>query len=365
MSSVPHLTIDLGAIAANYKILQKRAAPALTAAVMKANAYGLGAFEISKTLYRHGCQTFFVAYFAEALVVRAAVPDAEIVVFHGLAKNEFHEARAKNIVPVLNSLAAIDAYTLFAKSQNEVLPAYIHIDTGMNREGLPPDELAQLIASPHKLNGLAVKAWMSHLACAEQFDKPMTIEQLGRFQAALEKLPPAPACLCNSSGLFWGPAFTFDLVRPGSALYGINPTPNGTNPMHDVIELKAPILQIRNVDTGMTVGYGATHRIGHKSRIATLVLGYADGYMRTLSNRGQVKIGDFLAPVVGRISMDLITVDVGALPLELVQPGMTATVIGRHRPIDAVALEANTIGYEILTGLGSRFERVYKTAEAS
>jgi alanine racemase len=365
MPSVPQLIVDLAALTANYGILRARAAPALTAAVIKADGYGLGAVEIGKALYQAGCRTFFVAHLEEAVPLRAALPKAEIAAFNGLAENECDEARAYGITPVLNSLGAIESFTAYAKRRDEKLPAYIHIDTGMNRLGLPPDELSRLIASPYMLKGLAIKAWISHLACAEEFEKPMTIEQQGRFKAALAQLPPAPACLCNSSGIFWGQDYHFDMVRPGAALYGINPTPNNPNPMRDVIELRAPILQIRDVDTGMTVGYGATHRITRKGRIATLALGYADGYMRSLSSRGQVKIGNFLAPVVGRVSMDLITVDISTLPAESVSVGTMATVIGAHRPVDALALEAGTIGYEILTNLGARFERVYKAAAAS
>jgi alanine racemase len=364
MSLTPSLLIDLTALQANYRALKQRAAPAACAAMVKANAYGLGAAPVGKALYQAGCRMFFVAVLGEAVALRNAIPaDAEIAVLHGLATTEYDEALAYDITPVLNSLAEIESWAAFARQRNKKLPAFVHLDTGMNRLGLPPDEQKRLIASPQVLNALTIKSWMSHLACADEFDKPMTLEQRDKFKALLAKLPPAPASLCNSSGIFWGADYIFDMVRPGIALYGGNPTPRASNPMQPVVELHAPILQIRDVDTPMTVGYGASHRIARKGRIATLALGYADGYLRALGNRGQVKIGEFLAPVVGRISMDLITVDVTSLPRENAAIGMHAVVIGPHRPIDAVALEAGTISYEILTSFGTRFERFYKTAD--
>jgi alanine racemase len=241
----------------------------------------------------------------------------------------------------------------------------VHLDTGMNRLGLPPDEQEKLVAHPGMLEGIEIKAWMSHFACSEEFDNPMTTAQRDRFKALLARLPKAEASLCNSSGIFWGKDYVFDLARPGVALYGVNPTPKQPNPMRAVIELKAPILQIRGVDTNMTVGYGATHRIARRGRIATLALGYADGYLRALSGRGQVKIGSFLAPVVGRISMDLTTVDVSDVPEAAAHAGALATVIGAHRPVDVVAQEAGTTGYEILATLGSRLERHHLPASGA
>jgi len=362
MIPIPQLTIDLKAIQANYRLLRTKAEPADTAAVVKANAYGVDVVPIAKALHQAGCRVFFAAYMAESLQLREALPDVTIAPLHGIVAEEYDAALALNITPVLNALGEIENWTRFAKKKNKKLPAFIHLDTGMNRLGMPPDEQQKLIKDQGLLEGIEIKAWMSHLACAEEFDNLLTTRQRDAFKTLLAQLPPAPASLCNSSGIFWGKDYVFDLARPGVAIYGVNPTPKQPNPMKGVIELKAPILQIRHVDSGMTVGYGATHRIARKGRIATLALGYADGYLRALSNRGQVKIGNFLAPVAGRISMDLITIDVSDVPDTDAHVGALATIIGEHRPVDMVAAEAGTTGYEILAALGSRLQRHYLPA---
>jgi alanine racemase len=359
MLAVPQLTIDLAALQANYRLLRDKAKPAEAGAGIKANGYGLGTAAIATALHEAGCNTFFAAHFSEVLHARKAVAGVTIACMHGVTESEGAEALAHTITPVLNSLGAIEDWAKLARTKATKLPAFIHLDTGMNRLGLPPDEQERLIADPHRLDGIEIKAWISHLACSEEFDNPMTTVQRDRFKSLLRHLPPAPASLCNSSGIFWGKDYVFDLVRPGVALYGVNPTPQKPNPMQGVIELKAPILQIREAEAPMTIGYDATHRVTGKTRIATLALGYADGYPRSLSGKGQVKIGDCLAPVVGRVSMDLLTVDVGGVPETVAHPGAMAIVIGAHRPVDTVAAEAGTIGYEILTGLGARFQRRY------
>jgi alanine racemase len=359
MHLVPELTVDLGAIRANYKLLRDKAAPAETAATVKANGYGLGVLPIIKALYAAGCRTFFTAYLEEAFQVRDTLPDATIAPLHGVPAADFEETRSKSIIPVLNSFESVQNWANLAQKSSKKLPAFIHLDTGMNRLGLPASEQEKLINNPALLKSLEVRAWLSHFSCSDEFNNPITTRQRDNFKTLLSRLPPAPASLCNSSGIFWGKDYLFDIVRPGVAIYGVNPTPQKPNPMRAVIELKAPILQTRGVDTDMTVGYGATHRIARKGRIATLALGYADGYLRSLSGKGQVKIGTFLAPVVGRISMDLITVDVSDIPETVAHLGAMATVIGAHRPVDTVAAEAGTIGYEILTGLGPRFKRHY------
>ncbi|WP_035690592.1 alanine racemase [Azospirillum halopraeferens] len=352
------LTIDLDAIADNWRRLRDRAAPAACAAVLKADAYGLGAARVAPALRAAGCTTFFVAHLDEALALRPLIPDAEILSLGGLpagAEGVFVEAR---IIPVLNHLGEITAWGAFARGLEVALPAAVHVDTGMNRLGLGPDELAVLAATPDRLAGIKVRLWLSHLACADTAT-PMNTAQRNHFRAAVASLPAAPASLANSSGIFLGPDFHFDLVRPGCALYGVNPTPDSINPMNGVMRLDARVLQVRSVDSPMTVGYGATHRVAGSGRIATIAVGYADGYLRALSGRGSVYVGGVPAPVVGRVSMDLVTVDVSALPEEAVAPGTLVEVIGPHRPVDTVADEAGTIGYEILTSLGPRYHRVY------
>lgn len=353
------LTVDLGAVVANWRSLRDRVAPAECAAVVKANAYGLGAARVAPALRAAGCTTFVVAQLEEALAVRAVVPDARILSLGGLPPGSEAAFAAGRIVPVLNHLGEIARWQAFCRAREAVLPAVVHIDTGMNRLGLGPDELDRLAEEPGRLDGIDLQVFMTHLACGEA-DTPMNAQQLGRFRSALGRLPAAKASLANSSGIFLGRSFHFDLVRPGCALYGVNPTPEQPNPMAGTIRLDARLLQVRGVDSPMTVGYGATHRVAARGKIATLAVGYADGYLRSLSGRGHAFVDGVPAAVVGRISMDLITVDVSDVPDRALTPGRFVELIGPNRPVDAVAAEGGTIGYEILTSLGARYHRVYR-----
>ncbi len=361
-ASAPAALIDLGAVAENYRRLCERARPVAVAAAVKANAYGLGLEPVARALLDSGCRTFFAAHFGEALALRAALPDATVAVLHGLAADEHDEALARHIVPVINQLEALEAWRTCARRHGRALPAFVHLDTGMNRLGLSPLEQAALTADPSRLDGIAVTAWMSHLACADDARHPKTSEQRHAFDAILKDLPRAPASLANSSGIFRGKEYFYDLVRPGAALYGINPTPDHPNPMRGVITLRAPILQVRPVDSPMTVGYGATHAVPQQGRVATIALGYADGYHRGLGGKARGKIGDWFVPVVGHVSMDLVTLDVSAVPESVAHPGAMVELIGPALPVDEVAALAGTIGYEILTSLGSRIRRVYTPA---
>lgn len=363
------LTVDLGAVAANWRWLRDRVAGAACAAVVKADAYGLGAAKVGPALAAAGCKVFFVANADEGVALRAALndgwPEAEIHVLGGLpaeAREAFVEHR---LIATLNSLHDIDQWLSCPSAQGKPPPANLHVDTGMCRLGLPPEELASLLASPARLAGLSLHSLISHLACADTPDHPLNQAQLERFRAARARLPAPRASLANSSGILLGAAYHFDLVRPGSALYGINPTPGRPNPMAQVISLQGKILQVRNVDTPQTVGYGATHRCAGPTRLATVGVGYADGYPRSLSNSGHAYIGDVRVPIVGRVSMDLITLDVTAAAEPLSRPGMTVELIGPHHSVDTVAEAAGTIGYEILTSLGSRYRRVYRQGPAA
>lgn len=353
------LTIDLGAVVANWRSLRDRVAPAECAAVVKADAYGLGVRRVVPALAAAGCRTFVVAQFEEALAVRAVAPDARILSLGGLPAGTAPDFTANRILPVLNHLGDIAAWQAHARAQGTPLPAVVHIDTGMNRLGLGPDELDILAGDLGRLEGIDVRVWMTHLACAEA-DTPMNGRQLADFRAAVARLPAAERSFANSSGIFHGPAAHFDLVRPGCALYGVNPTPALANPMRGTIRLDARVLQVRSVDSAMTVGYGATHRVEARGKIATIAVGYADGYLRSLSGRGHVFVDGVAAPVVGRISMDLVTVDISHLPDGAVTPGGLVELIGPNRPVDTVGDEGGTIGYEILTSLGARYHRVYR-----
>jgi alanine racemase len=234
----------------------------------------------------------------------------------------------------------------------------------MSRLGLAPAELDRLIADTAPLKTFPIPLVMSHLASSDEPLHPQNAAQLAQFKGALDRLLPLlPArpviSFANSSGIFLGPDFAFDLVRPGAALYGLNPTPAAPNPMRQVVGLKARILQVRQIDAHQTVGYGAAHRSTRATSLATLGLGYADGVFRALSQVGAAFVGGIRAPFVGRVSMDLITIDVGHVPAHLAQPGAWAEVLGEHQSADELAAAAGTIGYEVLTALGSRLHRRY------
>jgi alanine racemase len=328
--------------------------------VVKADAYGLGADRIVPALAAAGCRRFFVAHLDEALALLPHVPAGDVAVLNGLTAGTEKEFAQTGIVPVLNQIDEIDRWRMTAAACDRPLPAFIHIDTGMNRLGLSAVELDLLAAEPARLDGLRLLAWMSHPASADEPGHPMTGMQIARFRSSLSRLPAAPASLANSAGLFLGPDWRFDLVRPGSALYGINPTPAAPNPMRPALRMAARVLQVRRVDSPMTVGYGAAHSVMRPGRVATVAVGYADGYDRSLGAAGHVFVAGFLAPVIGRVSMDLLTVDVTDVPDTYLRPDTFVEIIGPHRPVDQIAREAGTIGYEILSRLGRRFHRMYR-----
>ncbi len=354
------LTIDLGAIAANYRLLRRQAAPGACAAVVKANAYGLGLDAVAPTLWRAGARVFFVALPDEALVLRSLLPDAHIGVLGGLLPGSADTLADAAIWPVLNHLGEVAAWAGLARRiGRSPLPAFLHVDTGMNRLGLPPDERARLAADPSLLDGIDLRGIISHLACADDADSPMTAAQARTFRDALATLPIAPSSLANSSGLFRPAASGFDLARPGMALYGLNPTPERANPMRPVVTLTVPVLQVRHVDRPMTVGYGASYQVAQPAKIATIPVGYADGLLRSVSNCGVVWLAGRPAPIVGRVSMDLVTADVTGIPGDLAAPGQPVELLGPNQDADTLAKAAGTIGYEMLTGLGGRFRRQY------
>ncbi len=349
------LEVDLAAIAANWHALRARHPGGEVGAVVKADGYGLGAEAVARRLAGEGCRCFFVATPAEALALRAVLPEPVIVTLNGLADAAAALAEAA-ITPALASLGEVAAWAGEGRRRGRRLPALLHLDTGMSRLGLDQAEQDALAADPSPLDAIALRGVMTHLVAAERPDDPLNAQQLARFAAARARLPPAPASLANSSGLFLGPAFATDLARPGAALYGINPTPDRPNPMRPAVRLRARVLQVRAVAAGASVGYNATWRTARPARIATLAIGYADGWPRALSGRGAAYFDGEAAPLVGRVSMDLTTCDVTGLAP--VRPGDWAELIGPHAPLDAVAAAAGTIGYEILTGLGPRIARV-------
>lgn len=359
------LTIDLAAIAANWQKLQHLAAPAECAAVVKADAYGLGAAAVAPVLEQAGCRTFYVAQLEEGIALRKLLPRAAIAVFDGPIRGAEPAFAEHGLVPVLNSLEQIGRWSAFAR-KGRARPAVLHLDTGLNRLGIPEAELEALAAEPARLAGFDVRAVISHLACADEPEHPMNAQQLACFERLRRRLPACRAGLAASSGIFLGAPFHLDEVRPGAALYGQPPVASEPNPMAQVVALHAQILQVHGVDTPRTVGYGASHTVRRPSLIATVGVGYADGYFRALSNNSVAFIGNHPAPLVGRVSMDLITLDVSDVPAERVHPGAWVELVGPHRPIERIARDAGTIGYEILTNLcpNKRFRRRYLGADA-
>jgi len=354
------LTIDLGALADNYRLLRGRLSGADCAAVVKADAYGLGAARVAAALWRAGCRQFFVAHLQEGVALRAALPaDAEIFVLNGLMPGAEAACLTARLIPVLNSLAQVDGWTGLSRRQGRALPAVLQIDSGMARLGLAPVEVDLLANDPGRLDGIALRAVMSHLACADEPAHPANRAQLAMFEAQRRRLPPAPASFANSSGIFLGPDYHFDLARPGAALYGVAPVPGAPNPMRAVVRLDARVIQTRRIAAGDAVGYGHGFLATEPTRIATLAIGYADGWPRSIGRTGFAYVGGRALPIAGRVSMDSLTLDITTLPADMLKPGDFVELLGSHQSIDAVASAAGTIGYEILTSLGSRYRRRY------
>jgi len=354
------LEVDLGAIVGNWRALQSYHPTGPVAAVIKADAYGLGARRVAAALHAAGCRRFFVAYLNEALAVRDVVPHAMLAVLSGLIPGTEADYVAHDLTPVLCSLAEIERWAALARWFGQGLGAILHVDTGMSRLGLDDRELAILASDHPRLDGLNIRYVMSHLVAADNPDDAANQRQRARFTAARARLPPAPGSLANSSGIFLGADFGSDLARPGAALYGINPTPGRRNPMRGTVRLMVRVLAVRDVPAGATVGYEGTWTAPRPSRIATAALGYADGFHRSLSGRGSACFDGTPIALVGRVSMDLTTFDVTEHPA--VQPGTWLEVLGPHLSPDEVAAAAGTNGYEVLTSLGCRFYRVYRTA---
>jgi alanine racemase len=355
--SRPVLTIDLGVVVDNWRKVAAMARGAEPAAAVKANAYGLGMEAVARSLAAAGAKTFFVATPEEGVALRRVQPSADIYILNGLPLGTASLFLAHRLRPSLKSLPDVQNWAASGQGQ----PAALHIDSGLNRLGLGLDDVAALAAQPALLAGIDLTLVMSHLIVSEEQDNPLNRQQLANFSTAVQHLglSAKPQSLAASSGIFLGPDFHFQMVRPGASIYGLNPLINQPNPMRQAVKLEGKILQTRRVDAGMSVGYGATHLVRKPGRIATVGIGYADGFMRRLGNRAFVFIGEQRIPIVGRISMDLITLDVSALAEDEAGPGTIVQVLGAKQSPDELATFAETNGYEILTSLGPRYRRVY------
>ena len=358
------LTVRLGAIAANYRKFRELSGRATVAGVVKADGYGCGAAQAALTLLKAGCDTFFVARLTEGIALRPVVGSApRIFVLDGAQADGIPALISHRLTPVLNSLAEIAMWSSAAHGARATFDAAVHIDTGMNRLGLCADELSIFAAeSGTRLANLNLVLLMSHLACADDSENDMNREQFAHFRSALAMLPPAPASFASSGGVLLGKDYVFDMVRPGIGLYGGNPLSGKPNPFTTVALMTGRILQLRRVDSGGSVGYGATFRIGRDTTLATVALGYADGLMRALSNNGCGAIAGHRAPIAGRVSMDLVTLDVTDVPQEALKVGMDVEFFGDTISLEEIAAAANTASYEMITSLGARVSRRYVEA---
>ncbi|MCW5695362.1 MAG: alanine racemase [Bauldia sp.] len=354
------LTIDLAALARNWCSLAAMAPGAETGAVVKGDGYGIGLPAAVAALSWAGCRTFFVALADEGRTARAIAPDATIYVLDGLPPGGAAALAADRLRPILSSLPEVSEWAAW-KNAGGAGEAALHVDTGMNRLGLSPGEARRLAGEPATVAGLGLMLLMSHLACADQPGHPMTERQRAAFAALAPLFPGLPLSLANSAGVLRGPAFHFALTRPGIALYGARAAEDYP-PLETVVTAEGRVLLVREAETGETVGYGATETLCRRSKIAVLGIGYADGYHR-LAGSGDTRKGASVfihgrrAPVVGRVSMDLMSVDVTDVPG--VERGDYAELFGPNIPVDEVAHHAETIGYELLTSLGRRYERRY------
>jgi len=358
------LTIDLRALASNYRLLVGKFTGRHVGAAVKADAYGIGIERAAQTLHAEGCRIFFVANLDEAVELRGVLgPGPQIYVFEGLAAEHGEVFTAHDLMPVLNHLGQVEAWSNHARQCGAALGAALHADTGMSRLGLPPAELETLLAEPDRLRGVDLKLIMSHLISADQPDDPNNAAQQRDFAAIRARFPDVEGSFANGAGILIGPDYHFDVARAGLALYGGNAIPSRPNQMSEVIQIKAKIAQVREIDSPRTVGYGATHRVTVPARIATVPVGYADGYPRSLGNKGFAVIGGAKVPVVGRVSMDLITLDVTGIAPDQAAVGCEVEILGGGVSPVELAVAAGTIEYELLTRLGPRYRRHYIDAE--
>jgi alanine racemase len=353
------LTVDLNALAANYSLFRALAGPAEVTPVVKADGYGLGAGPVAKRLWTEGARGFHVARLEEGESLRADLgPDrpARIYVLDGAPSGSTRRLIEADLIPILNSSAQLETYAAMAR-RSAPLPCGLHIDTGMNRLGFRPEEIAALLESSDRLDRMKVELAISHLACADDAENRLNARQVGRLRQALKLLPGVRASLANSAGTFLGEDYRFDMVRPGIGLYGGGPFGRPHPDIAAVATFEAPILDVRAVPVGETVGYGATFRADRPLRVAIVGAGYADGVPRALAPEGRVWFAGAHRRLLGRVSMDLIAVDV--TDCEAAQPGALVEMIGPNLLLDEAAMAAGTVAYEWLVRLGGRVQRVY------
>ncbi|MEO9876302.1 MAG: alanine racemase [Anderseniella sp.] len=358
------LTINLAALVENWRMIARNVSPAECGATIKADGYGCGACKVASALWEAGCRTFFVALPMEGKQVRDALPEAIIYVLDGLFSGQADFYIAHDLRP---SLIGPEDLSEWADATDGKHKAAVHIDTGINRLGFDQTQAKALAGDAELMRRAGLCLLMSHLASGDDEANPSNANQRDQFAALCKLFPGLPASLANAPGTFLGPTFAHDLVRPGVALYGGNPLTDKPNPMQPVVSLNAPVLQVRDVAAGDGVGYGATWRAERPSRIAIVGVGYADGLLRAMSwpalqdGPAKISIAGQLAPIVGRVSMDMITIDVTGMDPVHACRGAKAELLGPTISVDDWARWSGTLSYEILTSLGRRYAKVYSS----
>jgi len=366
------VTIDLGAIVDNWKKLDDMAPGSKTAAVVKADAYGLGVEPVAKALYAAGCRWFFVALPEEGVRVRKALREAEIFVLGGLFKDAAPTYAEAGLIPILGSIPDLERWAGYWRNRSTRRPCAIHVDTAMNRLGLTLEETRIFVTDDATKHSVTPVLLMSHLACGDEIDDNRNIEQLKQFRKAMALFPETDYSLANSAGVIAHEKTHFDLNRPGIALYGGEAVNGMANPMSPAVTLEGRIVQVRTARKGETIGYGGTHKLARDSRIAIVAVGYADGYHRANSGNGvplrRTKglekgaggwLSGYAVPIIGRVSMDLTAFDVTDVPDQLLEDAAWIELFGKNIALDDVARACGTIGYELLTSLGPRYSRSY------
>ncbi len=363
------LTIDLAALADNWRKMDRLSGKAPAAAVLKADAYGIGIEPAAETLYAAGARDFFVANAEEGADLRPFVPDGRIYILAGMWPGNEQLFFDNDLVPIINSEEQLSLF-MSAISQHGDHPCALHVDTGMNRLGLTVEEALALANDPVRPASFSPVLVMSHLACADDPSHPLNRRQLDAFRTVTQAFEGVTASLANSAGVHLGPEFHFDLTRPGIATYGGEAVNGMANPMKPVVTAEARIIQVRRVRSGETASYGASAQFSRDSRVAIVAVGYADGYHRSVSGGGvtlrqATPSGAFgflhghKVPHLGRVTMDISLFDVTDLPENAVRAGDYIELFGKNIAVDDVARAGGTIGYEMLTSLGHRYERAY------
>lgn len=361
MHSSGILEISLSALQANYKLCDKKTGTAIVAPAVKANAYGTGMTKVAPALWDAGARHFFVATIEEGVALRALLPKAQIAILNGVLPGTEEDFVTHSLTPILNGQAQAELIATYSKRNALKINSILHIDTGMNRLGFRAEEMEGFFSNPENTDGLDIKTIMSHFSSADEVEKPAAEKQYDLFENTLMHVPQGiQKSLANSAGIFRDERFHYDMVRPGMCIYGLNPTPHKDNPMRPVVSLSVPVLQIHKAKKGESAGYSETHRFEKDAVLATVSLGYADGFLRHLSSKANLYWNGSPCPVLGRVSMDTVILDISHLS-ESARPriGDMMEVIGLHQSADDLAAQAGTIGYEILTSLGARYQRRY------